>query len=285
MMETVLRGPSSEVRIGPGLPTVIIGERINPTGRKAFSAELQAGDLSRVARDAVAQAETGAVVLDVNVGAAGVDEVALLPRAVELVQQTVDLPVSIDSANPAALRSALAVARGRALVNSVNGEKAKLEAVLPVVAEYGAAVIALCMDDSGIPATAEQRLGVAEAILEAAARYGIGPEDVLLDPLVMSVGADHTSGAVTLQTAYLIRERLGCNMTAGVSNASHGMPERDLLNTVWLALLIQAGVNAPICNPLKNGLAVRAVDLMLGYDEWGMAYIRAYRAVQKASAG
>jgi len=285
MMETVLRGPSSEVRIGPGLPTVIIGERINPTGRKAFSAELQAGDLSRVARDAVAQAETGAVVLDVNVGAAGVDEVALLPRAVELVQQTVDLPVSIDSANPAALRSALAVARGRALVNSVNGEKAKLEAVLPVVAEYGAAVIALCMDDSGIPATAEQRLGVAEAILEAAARYGIGPEDVLLDPLVMSVGADHTSGAVTLQTAYLIRERLGCNMTAGASNASHGMPERDLLNTVWLALLIQAGVNAPICNPLKNGLAVRAVDLMLGYDEWGMAYIRAYRAVQKASAG
>jgi len=285
MMETVLRGPSSEVRIGPGLPTVIIGERINPTGRKAFSAELQAGDLSRVARDAVAQAETGAVVLDVNVGAAGVDEVALLPRAVELVQQTVDLPVSIDSANPAALRSALAVARGRALVNSVNGETAKLEAVLPVVAEYGAAVIALCMDDSGIPATAEQRLGVAEAILEAAARYGIGPEDVLLDPLVMSVGADHTSGAVTLQTAYLIRERLGCNMTAGASNASHGMPERDLLNTVWLALLIQAGVNAPICNPLKNGLAVRAVDLMLGYDEWGMAYIRAYRAVQKASAG
>ncbi len=285
MMETVLRGPSSEVRIGPGLPTVIIGERINPTGRKAFSAELQAGDLSRVARDAVAQAETGAVVLDVNVGAAGVDEVALLPRAVELVQQTVDLPVSIDSANPAALRAALAVARGRALVNSVNGETAKLEAVLPVVAEYGAAVIALCMDDSGIPATAEQRLGVAEAILEAAARYGIGPEDVLLDPLVMSVGADHTSGAVTLQTAHLIRERLGCNMTAGASNASHGMPERDLLNTVWLALLIQAGVNAPICNPLKNGLAVRAVDLMLGYDEWGMAYIRAYRAVQKASAG
>jgi len=285
MMETVLRGPSSEVCIGPGLPTVIIGERINPTGRKSFSAELQAGDLSRVAHDAVAQAGAGAVVLDVNVGAAGVDEVALLPRAVELVQQTVDLPVSIDSANPAALRAALAVARGRALVNSVNGEKAKLEAVLPVVAEYGAAVIALCMDDNGIPATAEQRLRVAEAILEAAARYGIGPEDVVLDPLVMSVGADHTSGAVTLQAARLIRERLGCNMTAGASNASHGMPERDLLNTVWLALLIQAGVNAPICNPLKNGLAVRAVDLMLGYDEWGMAYIQAYRAVQKANAG
>lgn len=284
MMETVLRGPSSEVRVGPGLPTVIIGERINPTGRKAFSAELQAGDLSRIARDAVTQAGAGAVVLDVNVGAAGVDEVALLPRAVELVQQTVDLPVSIDSANPHALRAALAVAKGRALVNSVNGEKAKLEAVLPVVAEYGAAVIALCMDDSGIPATAEQRLGVAEAILDAAARHGIGPEDILLDPLVMSVGADHTSGAVTLQTTRLIRERLGCNMTAGASNASHGMPERDLLNTVWLALLIQAGVNAPICNPLKNGLAVRAVDLMLGYDEWGMAYIQAYRAVQKAGA-
>ncbi len=284
-METVLRGPTEEVRIGPGLPTVIIGERINPTGRKVFSAELQAGDLSRVPRDAQAQAEAGARVLDVNVGAASVDEVALLPRAVELAQQAVDLPVCIDSANPEALRAALAVAQGRALVNSVNGERAKLDAVLPVVADYGAAVIALVMDDSGIPETPEKRLRVAEAILEAARQHGIAPQDVLLDPLVLAIGADHLAGAVTAETARLIRCELGCNMTAGASNASHGMPERELLNTVWLALLIQAGVNAPICNPLKNGLAVRAVDLMLGYDEWGMGYIQAYRAAQKAAAG
>lgn len=283
-METVLRGPTEEVRIGPGLPTVIIGERINPTGRKVFSAELQAGDLSRVPRDAQAQAEAGARVLDVNVGAASVDEVALLPRAVELAQQAVDLPVCIDSANPEALRAALAVAQGRALVNSVNGERAKLDAVLPVVADYGAAVIALVMDDSGIPETPEKRLRVAAAILDAARQHGIAPQDVLLDPLVLAIGADHLAGAVTAETARLIRCELGCNMTAGASNASHGMPERELLNTVWLALLIQAGVNAPICNPLKNGLAVRAVDLMLGYDEWGMGYIQAYRAAQKAAA-
>lgn len=284
-METLLRGSAEEVRIGPGLPTVMIGERINPTGRKAFSAELQAGDLSRVPGDAEAQVAAGARVLDVNVGAASVDEVALLPRAVELVQGAIDLPVCIDSANPDALRAALAVVKGRALVNSVNGERAKLDAVLPVVAEYGAAVIALVMDDTGIPDTPEKRLRVAEAILEAASAQGIAPQDVIFDPLVLAVGADHTAGAVTLETARLIRSELGANMTAGASNASHGMPDRELLNTVWLALLIQAGINAPICNPLKNGLAVRAADLMLGYDEWGMNYIQAFRAAQKAAAG
>lgn len=283
-METVLRGAAEEVRIGPGLPTVMIGERINPTGRKVFSAELQAGDLSRVPRDAEAQAAAGARVLDVNVGAASVDEVALLPRAVEMVQDVVDLPVCIDSANPEALRAALTVVKGRALVNSVNGERAKLDAVLPVVAEYGAAVIALVMDDNGIPDTPEKRLKVAEAILAAASQHGIAPEDVIFDPLVLAVGADHRAGAVTLETARLIRTELGANMTAGASNASHGMPDRELLNTVFLALLIEAGVNAPICNPLKNGLAVRAVDLMLGLDEWGMGYIQAYRAAQKAAA-
>jgi 5-methyltetrahydrofolate--homocysteine methyltransferase len=283
-METVLRGAAEEVRIGPGLPTVMIGERINPTGRKVFSAELQAGDLSRVPRDAEAQAAAGARVLDVNVGAASVDEVALLPRAVQMVQDVVDLPVCIDSANPEALRAALAVVKGRALVNSVNGERAKLDAVLPVVAEYGAAVIALVMDDNGIPDTPEKRLKVAEAILAAASQHGIAPEDVIFDPLVLAVGADHRAGAVTLETARLIRTELGANMTAGASNASHGMPDRELLNTVFLALLIEAGVNAPICNPLKNGLAVRAVDLMLGLDEWGMGYIQAYRAALKAAA-
>lgn len=278
-MQTVLRGPSSEVIISPDHPIVMIGERINPTGRKAFSAELQAGDLSRVTRDAQAQNKAGARVLDVNVGAASVDEVALLPQAVQLVQQIVDRPVSIDSANPDAIAAALSVTKGRALINSVNGERAKLDAILPLVAEHGTAVIALCMDDDGIPATPEGRLKVAENILTAAQAHGISAEDILFDPLVMAVSADHMAATVTLQTAHLLRTELGCNMTAGASNGSHGMPDREMLNTVLLALLAQAGVNAPICNPLKNGLAVRAIDLLLGHDEWGMGYIKAYRAL------
>jgi 5-methyltetrahydrofolate--homocysteine methyltransferase len=283
-MQTVLKGPSSEVIIAPDRPIVLIGERINPTGRKAFSAELQAGDLSRIARDAKAQADAGALVLDVNVGAAGVDEVKLLPRAIQIVQDAVDLPVSIDSANPEALAAGLKVARGRALINSMNGESAKLKTVLPLVAEYGAAVIALCMDDNGIPATPEARLAVAENLVKQAAASGVAPEALLIDPLVMNVGADYRAGAVTIEAARLIQAKLGCNMTAGASNASHGMPEREVLNTVFLAMLAQVGVNAPICNPLKNGLAVCAINLMLGHDEWGMTYIRAYRALPKEQA-
>jgi 5-methyltetrahydrofolate--homocysteine methyltransferase len=281
-MLTVLKAPSADVIIGPDQPVVIIGERINPTGRKAFSAELQAGDLSRIARDAQAQADAGANVLDVNVGAAGVDEVKLLPEAVRIVQDTVDLPVCLDSPNPAALEAGLKVVKGRALINSVNGEKAKLNAVLPLVAEYGAAVIALCMDDTGIPPTPGQRLEVAESILEAARGYGVAPEDILFDPLVLAVGADHSAGTVTLETARRIRRQIGCNMTAGASNVSFGMPERETLNTVFLALLIQAGINAPISNPLKSALTIRAIDLMMGRDEYGMAYIKTYRAAQSA---
>lgn len=284
-MQTILKGPSTEVVIAPGNPVVMIGERINPTGRKAFSAELQDGDLSRVARDAQAQANAGAQVLDVNVGAAGVDEVALLPEAVRIVQATVDLPVSIDSPNTDALAAALKVAQGRALVNSVNGEAVKLRAVLPVVAEYGAAVIALCMDDDGIPPTAEGRLRVAEKLVKEAKAVGLAPDALLIDPLVMAVGADHTAGCITLEAARLIRRELGCNMTAGASNVSHGMPEREVLNTVFLVLLAQAGINAPICNPLKNGLSVRAIDLLLGCDEWGMNYISAYRALNQETTG
>ncbi len=280
-MQTKLSGPSTDVIIAPDAPIIIIGERINPTGRKAFSAELQAGDLSRISRDAQAQADAGAGVIDVNVGAVGVDEVALLPQAIQIVQDTIDLPVSIDSANPDAIAAGLKVCQGRALINSVNGESDKLEAVLPLVAEYGAAVIALCMDDDGIPETPEARLKVAEAILKAAATHGIKAEDIVFDPLVLAVSADHTAVRTTVETARLIRTELGCNMTAGASNGSHGMPERELLNTVLLTVFAQAGINAPICNPLKNGLAVRAIDLALGHDEWGMGFISAYRALSQ----
>lgn len=279
-MQTILQGTSAQTIIGPEQATVMIGERINPTGRKAFSAELQAGDLSRIPKDAVAQVEAGATVLDVNVGAAGVDEVTLLPQAVQLVQETVDVPVCIDSANPEALAAALKVVKGRALVNSVNGEEERLTSILPIVAEYGAAVIGLCMDDDGIPTDPESRVAVAEKIVERAAKVGLKPEDLLIDPLVLTVGADQNAVITTIAAARMIRENFGCNMTAGASNASHGMPNRELLNTVFLTGFIQAGINAPICNPLKNALAIRAVDLMLGKDMMGMNYIMTYRKFQ-----
>lgn len=280
-MQTILKGTSQETVIGPDVATVIIGERINPTGRKAFSAELQAGDLSRIPRDALAQVKAGATVLDVNVGAAGVDEVQLLPEAVRIVQDTVDVPIAIDSSNPDALAAALEVCQGRPLINSVTGEDDRLEKVLPVVAEYGAAVIGLCMDDNGIPEEAEERLAIATKILDAAQKVGISAEDILIDPIAMTVGANHLAVQTTVATAKLIREKLGSNMTVGASNASHGMPDRSLLNTVFLAGFIQAGINAPICNPAHNALSVRAIDLMLGRDEWGMQYIQTYRDAQE----
>jgi 5-methyltetrahydrofolate--homocysteine methyltransferase len=283
-MQTLLKGLAQEVLISPEHPTAIIGERINPTGRKVFSAELEAGDLSRIAKDAQAQVDAGAVVLDVNVGAARVDEVQMLPEAVRIVQDTVDVPISIDSSNPEALKAALKVYKGRALINSVNGEKERLAQVLPLVAEYGAAVIALCMDDDGIPETPERRLAIAENILEAANAVGVAAEDILFDPLAMTVSVNHRAAQVTIDTARSIREKLGTNMTIGASNTSHGMPDRQLLNTVFLAGFIQAGVNAPICNPLTNTLAVRAIDLMRGLDEWGMRYIQTYRKVQASQS-
>lgn len=281
-METTLGSASNPVVIAPDALTVMIGERINPTGRKVFSAELQAGDLSRIARDARAQVAAGAGVVDVNVGAVGVDEVRTLPEAIRIVQDTVDAPICIDTANPEALAAALKVVTGKALVNSVNGEEKRLRDVLPLVAEHGAAVIGLCMDDNGIPATAEERVAVAERILARAAAFGIPAQDVVLDPLVLTIGADQTAMVVTTTTARLIREHLGNNLTAGASNASHGMPDRELLNVIFMAGLIGAGVNAPICNPEKVGLAVRAADLMLGRDEWGSAYIQTFRQRERA---
>ncbi len=285
-MQTVLRSKTGvEAIISPNHPFTVIGERINPTGRKVFSAELREGNLSRIPLDARAQVEAGAVVLDVNVGAAGVDEVALLPVAVQMVQEAVDVPICIDTANPAAMEAALKVVRGRPLINSVNGEEDRLNVILPLAARYNAAVIGLCMDDNGIPTEAEGRVAIAEKIVERAVAFGVKADDVLIDPLVLTIGADHRAVLTTLEATRLIRQRLGNNMTAGASNASHGMPDREMLNTIFLAGLIQAGVNAPICNPLQNALGIRAVDLMLGRDEMGMNYIMTFRQMQsRASA-
>ena len=281
-METIVRGMGREVVIGENRPTVIIGERINPTGKKKLATALLAGDLEVVRQEALAQADAGADVLDVNVGTSGVDEVEMLPAAVELVLQTVDLPVCIDTANGEALAAALAVHKemnpaGKPLVNSVNGEEASLQRVLPLVAEYGAIVIGLCMDDNGIPATPEDRLGIARRIVERAADLGISRDNVVIDCLAMAVGADSKSGQTTVQAIHMVKEELGVNMALGASNISFGLPEREVINGAFLALVIAAGVNCPIVDAAKVRPYILATDLALGRDDYAMRYIKAYR--------
>lgn len=287
-VQTILRGKGTTVTIGGGGPMVLIGERINPTGKKRLAAALQEGDLSLVAQEAVAQVQAGADIIDVNVGAAGVDEVALLPRAVRTVVDVVDVPISIDTANPDALAAALeelrrAAPKAKPLVNSVNGEERSLRRVLPLVREYGAAVIALCMGDGGIPQDAEGRVAVARAILERATGLGIPKEDVLVDCLALTVGADHRAGAVTLQAIEQVNREFRVNQTLGASNVSFGMPERDLLTGTLLAMAVAAGVTCPIVDAAKARPYLLAADLLLGVDEYGMRYIRGFR--QRRQAG
>ncbi len=285
-METVLKGTKKKVVIGEGRPTVLLGERINPTGKKKLAAALVAGDLEVVRQEALAQVAVGADILDVNVGAAGVNEVELLPKAVKLVLETVDNPVAIDTADGEALTAALAMHKevnpdGKPLVNSVNGEQASLARVLPLVAEYGTAVIGLCMDDDGIPETPEKRLVVAEKIVERAAQLGIPREDILIDCLALTVGADSQAGMVTLEAIRLVREKLGVNLALGASNVSFGLPERETINGAFLAMAIDRGLNCPIVDAAKVRHYILAADLALGRDGYAMRYLKAYRQRQK----
>jgi len=288
-METILKSAHKTVIIGPEKPTVLIGERINPTGKKRLAAALGEGNLDIVRAEAKAQVEDGADVLDVNVGAIGVNEVDLLPKAVRLVMETVKVPVCIDSANIEALRAALAMhkelaPKGKPLVNSVNGEEASLERVLPLVAEYKTAVIGLAMDDDGIPPTPEKRLAVAYKIVERAEALGIPREDVVIDCLALTVGADDSqAGRVTLDTIRMVRKEVGVNMTLGASNVSFGLPEREVVNWAFLAMAIQNGVNCPIVDAAKVRSAILAADLLLGRDEYAMRYIKAYKKRRKKS--
>jgi 5-methyltetrahydrofolate--homocysteine methyltransferase len=286
-METILKGTGKKVVIGAERPTVILGERINPTGKKRLAAALVAGDLEIVRQEALAQIEAGADILDVNVGAAGVDEVALLPRAVKLVLETVEAPVAIDTPDGEALAAALAMHKelvpdGKPLVNSVNGEEASLARVLPLVAEYGTAVIGLCMDDDGIPETPEQRLAVAKKIVERAASHGIPREDILIDCLALTVGADSQAGLITLEAIRMVREELGVNLALGASNVSFGLPDREILNGAFLAMAIDRGLNCPIVDAAKVRPYILAADLALGRDEYAMRYLKAYRQRQKS---
>lgn len=286
-METILKSAKKTVVISPEKPTVLIGERINPTGKKRLAAALIEGDLDIVRKEAEAQVEAGADVLDVNVGAAGVEEEDLLPKAVRMVMETVDVPVCIDSANTDALRAALAVHKeiapeGKPLINSVNGEEERLEAVLPLVAEYNTAVIGLTMDDDGIPSTSEERVAIAHKIVERAEALGIPPEDIVVDCLALTVGADSQAAVVSLGAIRGVREELGLNMTLGASNVSFGLPEREVINWAFLAMAIQNGVNSPIVDAAKVRPAILAADLLLGRDDYAMRYIQSYKKRQKS---
>lgn len=277
-METVISRHDQRVIISPQHPTVIIGERINPTGKKRLAASLVGGDMARLCRLAQLQIAEGAAILDVNVGAAGVNEVEILPMAVLAVMQATNVPLSIDTANPDALRAALQVYDGKALINSVNGEEASLERVLPLVAEHGAAVIGLAMDDSGIPTDAASRVAIARKIVERAASYGIPRENVLIDCLALTVGADSNAARVTLDAIKAVRSELGLNMSLGASNVSFGLPDRESVNSAFLAMVLAAGVNAPIVNPIHAKRVALIVDLLMGRDEFAMNYVTYYRA-------
>ena len=284
-MQTTLTGAAQGVTLSTDGPFVIIGEKLNPTGRKKLAAALAARDFEHLRALAVSQVQAGAEVLDVNVGVPGLDEVALMRELVGLVASWVDVPLCLDSPNPAALAAGLEVAPGKPLVNSVSGEQARLEAVLPLVKARGAAVIGLILDDDGIPATAEARLKVAEKILDRAVQAGIPAEDVVIDPLAMAVGADHLAASVTLQTIALVREKLGVNVNVGASNVSFGLPDRPTVNAAFLPLIMMAGATCAITDPLKLSGAIRAADLLLGRDEYSMRYIRSYRALQAMQPG
>ncbi len=281
-LTTIVSSGTQTVEISRDQPTAIIGERINPTGRKQVLAALQAGNFEQIRQDALAQVAAGAAILDVNAGVPGADEPALLQQALQTVMEVTDVPLSIDTANPAALEAALSIYQGKALVNSVNGEDRSLKAVLPLVKEQGAGVIGLCMDDNGIPETPAKRLAVASKIIERAGKLGIAPEDVIIDPLALTMGADHNAGRVALETIGLVVQEFGVNITMGASNISFGLPDRKYINATFLAMAILAGLTCPITNPLVTEVntTVLAADLALGRDEYAMRWIKAYRRRQ-----
>lgn len=281
-METTLESPTRQVTIGPESPFVIIGERINPTGRKALAAEIVEGNLDRVVADARLQVEAGAAMLDVNAGIPGVDEPALLVQLVRVVQDTIDVPISIDSSVVAALEAALPECKGKPLVNSVTGEEERLEAVLPLVHRHGAAVIGLAHDEAGPSMDPEERLRVAQKIVARASDHGIPPEDVIIDPMAMTVGADPDSARITLETIRLVRQEMGNNLTLGASNISFGLPDRRVINAAFLALAMGVGLTSAIANPLAAGVrpTVMAADLLLARDPHGMQWIREHRKQQ-----
>ena len=281
-LTTTVSSATQTVKISRDQPTVIIGERINPTGRKKVLAALQAGDFDVVRQDARKQVVAGATMLDVNAGVPGADEPALLQQVMQTVMEVTDAPLCIDTADAKALATALAIYPGKALVNSVNGEARSFNAVLPLVKEHGAAVIGLCMDEDGIPDTPAKRLAVAAKIIERAGQLGIGAEDIVIDPLALTMGADHNAGRAALETMTLVVQEFGVNITLGASNISFGLPDRKYVNAAFMAMAIHAGLTCPITNPLVTEISttVLAADLAMGRDEYSTRWIQAYRQRQ-----
>ena len=279
MTTTTLSSASKEVTIGFGHPFVMIGERINPTGRKILAEEMKNGDYSRVVADAIAQVEAGAQMLDINAGIPLADEPAILAEAIRRVQAEVNVPLCIDSSIIEALEAGLAAYDGRALVNSTTGETEVLERVLPLVKKYGAAVVAISNDETGIKQDPNERFLVAKKIVEHAADYGIKPEDVVVDPLVMPIGAISQAGNQVFDLVRRLRAELKVNTTCGASNVSFGLPQRPGINNAFLPMAIVAGMTSAIVNPLHAELvqAIRAADVLTGVDDGCVAWIRAYK--------
>lgn len=290
-MQTILRSKTGvEAILGPDLPFIVIGERINPTGRKMLAAELLAGNFDRVKADAVAQVQAGAQVLDINAGLGVANAHELEPevmvKAIEAVQSVVDVPLSIDSSVVGALVAGLRAAGGKPLINSVTGEDERMERVFPLVAEYQCAVIAISNDETGISTDPNVRFEVARKIVQRAATYGIPPEDILIDPLVMPAGAVHGAGKAVIDLVRRIGAELGCNTTCGASNVSFGLPDREAINANFLAMLIAAGMSGAITNPLKPELkkAWMAADMLMGHDPDCMRWLRYQRQLLRAAA-
>jgi 5-methyltetrahydrofolate--homocysteine methyltransferase len=284
-MHTVLRSATKEVVLGHDQPFCIIGERINPTGRRIFQEQLRAGDLSAIERDVAAQVAGGAMVLDVNMGVPLTDEPQLLKSALKLIQDLTDLPICIDSSVVEALEAGLSVYQGRALVNSVTAEDDRMAAILPLVKEYGAAVIALPNDHDEIPMEADKRLVLTKKILDTAVdKYGLSVEDIVIDPLAMPIGADPNIVNVAYETMHRIRDEFGVNMTVGASNVSFGMPGRHTINATFLPMAMASGLTSAIMDARTPQIveSVKAADLLLGHDEWGGNWIAAFRAKQAA---
>lgn len=258
-------------------PVVIIGECINPTRRKKLVSTLQERDFGYMLTLARQQIEALADVLDVNVGFPGVDDEKLLPEAVIALQDSFDIPLCLDSPNPAAIEAALKVARGKCLINSVNAEERSLQILLPIAREYGAAIIGLVLDDNGITQDPLKRLSIAETLLERAVRAGLKEEDVIIDPMAMAVSADMNACRVTLETIRLVHQKLGLNITQGASNISFGLPARESINDAYMAMSIMNGLTCPIANPEKITGLVRAADLVLGRDDYAIRFIENYQ--------
>jgi len=276
-METKVSSPSKEVIIGDNQPTVLIGERINPTGKKKLAEALKAGDLEIVRKEALAQTQAGADIIDVNVGVFGIDEAAMLPKAVQAVMETVDTPLCIDSSNPDALEAALKVYKGKPLVNSVTCEEHSLKRVLPLIKKHGAAVIGLVQDDEGIPKDTERRVRIAHKLVEKVEAAGIPREDLVIDCLAFAVGAEPDSGVEVIEAIRRIKAELGVNMTMGASNISFGLPDRELINNAFVVMATAAGATCLIVDAAKVRSIILAADLVLGRDKRARRYIEAYR--------